>query len=84
MSTTNSTPILATGSLQSVDRFDGAPVGERRQRSDEIKAQAVAAALEPSGNFSALVRRPGVSQAPLFGLRTPFRKREVAALCGEA
>ena len=50
MSTTSSTPMPATGSLQLVEavieRFDGATVGERRRWSDEFKAQAVAAALE--------------------------------------
>jgi transposase len=37
MSTASSTPMPATGSLQLVEaameRFDGAPVGERRKRS---------------------------------------------------
>ena len=50
MSTTSSTPMPASGSLQLVEavieRFDGAPVGERRRWSDEFKAQSVAAALE--------------------------------------
>ena len=41
MSTTSSTPMPATGSLQLIEavteRLDGAPVGERRRWSDEFK-----------------------------------------------
>ena len=55
MSTTSSTPMPATGSLQLVEavieRFDGAPVGERRRWSDEFKAQAVAAALKTDAKY---------------------------------
>jgi transposase len=54
----------ATGGLQLVEavieRYDGAPVGERRRWSDEFKAQAVAAALEPGVNVSALARGLGI------------------------
>ncbi len=70
----------ATGSLQLVEavieRFDGAPVGERRRWSDEFKAQAVAAALEPDVNVSALARRVGISPPQLFGWRKAFLKKE--------
>ena len=82
MSTTSSTPMPATGSLQLVEavieRFDGAPVGERRRWSDEFKAQAVGAALEPGVNVSALARRLGISPAQLFGWRNAFLKKQDA------
>lgn len=84
MSTTSSTPMpaTATGSLQLVEavieRFDGAPVGERRRWSDEFKAQAVAAALEPGVNVSALARRLGISPPQLFGWRKAFLKKQDA------
>ena len=82
MSTTSSTPMPATGSLQLVEavieHFDGAPVGERRRWSDEFKAQAVAAALEPGVNVSALARRLGISPPQLFGWRKAFLKKRNA------
>jgi transposase len=68
-----------------IERFDGAPVGERRRWSDEFKAQAVAAALEPGVNVSALARRLGVSPAQLFGWHKAFlKKQNAAALAGTA
>lgn len=80
MSTTSSTPMPATGSLQLVEaivgRFDGAPVGERRRWSDEFKAKAAAAALEPGVNVSALARRLGISPPQLFGWRKTFLNKE--------
>ena len=89
MSTTSSTPMPATGSLQLVEavveRFEGAPVAERRRWSDEFKAKAVAAALEPGVNVSALARRLGISPPQLFGWRKAFLKKqdaEVAAVTG--
>ena len=82
MPTTSSTPMPTTGSLQLVEavieRFDGAPVGERRRWSDEFKAQAVAAALEPGVNVSALARRLGISPPQLFGWRKAFLKKQEA------
>ena len=82
MSTTSSTPMPATGSLQLVEavieRFDGAPVGERRRWSDEFKAQAVTAALEPGVNVSGLARRLGISPPQLFGWRKAFLKKQDA------
>ena len=72
----------ATGSLQLVEavieRFDGAPVGERRRWSDEFKAHAVAAALEPGVNVSALARRLEISPPQLFGWRKAFLKKQNA------
>lgn len=72
----------STGSLQLVEavieRFEGAPVGERRRWSDEFKAQAVAAALEPGVNVSALARRLGLSPPQLFGWRKAFLKKQDA------
>ena len=82
MSTTSSTPMPATGSFQLVEavveRLDGAPVGERRRWSDEFKAQAVTAALEPGVNVSALARRLGISPPQLFGWRKAFLKKQDA------
>jgi len=80
------TPMPATGSFHLVEavteRFDGAPVAERRRWSDEFKAQAVAAALEPGVNVSALARRLGLSPPLLFGWRKAFltSKNEAAAV----
>jgi len=72
----------ATGSLQLVEavieRFDGAPVAERRRWSDEFKAKAVAAALEPGVNVSAVARRLGISPPQLFGWRKAFLKKQDA------
>jgi len=80
MSTTSSTPMPATGSLQLIEavteRLDGAPVGERRLWSDEFKERAVAAALEPGVNVSALARRLGISPPQLFGWRKAFLKKQ--------
>ena len=80
MSTTSSTPMPTTGSLQLVEAFverlDGAPVGERRRWSDEFKAQAVTAALEPGINVSALARRLGISPPQLFGWRKAFLNKQ--------
>lgn len=80
MSRTSSTPMPTTGSLQLVeafvDRLDGAPVGERRRWSDEFKAQAVTAALEPGINVSALARRLGISPPQLFGWRRAFLNKQ--------
>jgi transposase len=59
-----------------VERLDGAPVGERRRWSDELKAQAVAAALAPGVNVAALARRPGISPAQLFGWRRAYLKTQ--------
>ena len=82
MSTTSSTPMPATGSLQLVEAvigpFEGAPVGERRRWSDEFKAQAVAAASEPGVNVSALARRLGISPPQLFGWGKGFLKKHNA------
>jgi len=82
MPTTSSTPMPATGSFHLVEavteRFDGAPVAERRRWSDDFKAQAVAAALEPGMNVSALARRLGISPPLLFGWRKAFLKKQEA------
>lgn len=80
MSTTNSTPMPATGSLQLIEavteRLDGAPVSERRRWSDEFKERAVTAALEPGVNVSALARRLGILPSQLFGWRKAFLKMQ--------
>ncbi len=78
MSTTSPTSMPTHGSFQLieavVERLDGAPVGERRRWSDEFKAQAVAAAMAPDINVSALARRLGISPAQLFGWRRAYLK----------
>ena len=80
MSRTSSTPMPVTGSLQLVeaviDRFDGAPVAERRRWSDDFNEQAVTAALEPGVNVSALARRLGISPPQLFGWRKAFLSKQ--------
>jgi transposase len=80
MSTTSSTPMPTTGSLQLVEavvgRLEGAPVGERRRWSEEFKAKAVAAALEPGVNVSGLARRLGISPPQLFGWRKAFLNKQ--------
>jgi len=40
------------------ERFEGAPVGERRRWSDDFKDRAFAASLEPDANMSALEVTP--------------------------
>jgi transposase len=57
-------------------RLDGAPVGERRRWSEEFKAKAVRAALEPGVNVSALARRLGISAPQLFGWRKAFLNKQ--------
>lgn len=52
-----------------VDRLDGAPVCRRRRWSDEFKARAVAATLDPDVNISAAAREMGISPSQLFGWR---------------
>ncbi|MDO5530328.1 MAG: transposase, partial [Paracoccus sp. (in: a-proteobacteria)] len=59
-----------------VERFDGAPVAERRRWSDDFKAQAVEAALEPGVNVSAVARRLAISPAQLFAWRKSFVKKQ--------
>ncbi len=51
------------------DRLDGAPSQLRRRWSDEIKEQAIAEALVPGANVSAIARRIGVEPSQLFGWR---------------
>ena len=80
MPTPSSTPVPTTRGFQLVEavveRLDGAPVGERRRWSDEFKAQAVTAALEPGVNVSALARRLGISPPQLFGWRKAFLNKQ--------
>lgn len=59
-----------------VEQLDGAPVGARRRWSDEFKAQAVAAAMAPEVNVSALARRLGISPPQLFGWRRAYLKTQ--------
>ena len=61
-----------------IERFDGTPVAKHRRWSDEFKAQAVAVALEPGVNVSALARRLGISPSQLFGWHNAFIKKQDA------
>ncbi len=51
------------------DRFEGAPRQFRRHWSDDFKARAVAEALEPGSNVSAIARRLDIHPSQLFGWR---------------
>ncbi len=51
------------------ERLEGAPVGERRRWSDDFKERAVAAALEPGANVSAVARSLDISPSQLFAWR---------------
>ena len=48
---------------------DGSGATLRRHWPDEFKERAVAAALEPGANVSAIARQMGISPAQLFGWR---------------
>jgi transposase len=62
------------------ERLDGAPVGLRRRWSDEIKEQAVAEALVPGANVSAIARRVGIEPAQLFGWRRKALRKGLSRL----
>ena len=51
------------------ERFDGAPVGERRRWSEDFKDRAIAASLEPGTNISALARTLDITPSQLFAWR---------------
>lgn len=80
MSETISTTMPTTSRLELVEafveRFDGAPVGERRRWSEKFKADAVAASLEPGVNVSAVARRLGLTAPQLFGWRKAHLDRQ--------
>jgi transposase len=57
------------------ERLEGAPLAERRRWSDDFKERAVAAALAPDVNISALARSLEISPAQLFGWRRAAAKR---------
>jgi transposase len=61
-----------------VDRLDGAPLVSRRRWSDDFKARAVAAALAPGANISAVARERGISPAQLFGWRREAMRKGAA------
>ena len=69
MSTTSSTPMPATGSLQLIEAV-------AEHWSDAFKERAVAAALEPGVNVSALARSLGISPPQLFGWRKAFLNKQ--------
>lgn len=79
-----STTVPTAGRLELVEafveRFNGAPVGERRRWSEQFKADAVAASCEPGVNVSALARRLGVTAPQLFGWRKAHLDRQGEAL----
>ena len=62
-----------------VGRLDGAPLSPRRRWSDDFKARAVAAALAPGVNISAVAREMGVSPSQLFGWRRQAMEEGKAA-----
>ena len=51
------------------DRFEGAPRQLRRLWSDDLKARAVAEALEPGSSVSAIARRLDIHPSQLFSWR---------------
>jgi transposase len=57
------------------ERFEGAPANVRRRWSEDFKERAVAAALEPEVNISALARSLDISPSQLFGWRRAAAKR---------
>src|SRR5579871_3853131 len=57
------------------ERFEGAPANVRRRWSQEFKERAVAAALEPEVNISALARSLDISPSRLFGWRREAAKQ---------
>src|SRR5579863_5690847 len=73
-----STPMRRTSPNQFIEvraeRFEGAPVGERRRWSDDFKDRAIAASLEPDVNISALARSLEISPSQLFGWRRAARR----------
>ena len=62
-------------------RLEGAPLSERRRWSEDFKDRAVAAALAPDINMSALARSLEVAPSQLFAWRRAAAKRalDVAA-----
>ena len=83
-----STPMRRASPNQFVEvrneRFEGAPVGERRRWSDEFKERAVAAAMAPDVNVSALARSLNVSPSQLFGWRRAAARRAFGTVVGSA
>jgi transposase len=63
------------------ERLEGAPLSERRRWSEDFKGRAVAAALAPDANISALARSLEVAPSQLFAWRRAAAKRalDVAA-----
>jgi transposase len=70
----------ATGSLKLIEaiaeRFDCAQIGERRRWSEACKERAVATALEPGVNVSALARSLGISPPQPFGWRKALLNKQ--------
>jgi len=58
------------------ERFDGAPVGERRRWSEDFKDRAIAASLEPGTNISALARTLEITPSQLFAWRRAALRAE--------
>ena len=63
------------------DRYEGAPHVEKRRWSDDFMARAVAAALEPGANISAIARSLKISPSQLFGWRRLARRGVVGRGC---
>ena len=77
-----STPMRRTSPNQFIEvraeRFEGAPVGQRRRWSEAFKTRAVAASLEPGVNISALARELKITPSQLFSWRDAAAKRVAA------
>ena len=61
------------------ERLEGAPLSERRRWSDDFKSRAVAAAIGPDVNISALARSLEVAPSQLFAWRRAAAKRALDA-----
>ncbi|MGF3306328.1 transposase, partial [Klebsiella pneumoniae] len=72
-----SAPVSGSRSIQLIEavaeRFEGTPVSSRRRWSDDFKADAVSASLEPGVNISAVARRMGITPSQLFAWRRQAR-----------
>ena len=66
------------------DRLEGAPQQLRRRWSDELKARAVAEALEPGASVSEIAHRIGIRPSQLFTWRRKALdgRRAVSRLAG--
>lgn len=75
-----SAPISGTRNFHMIEavpeRLEGAPRQFRRRWSDDFKERAVAEAMEPGANVSAIARRIGIHPSQLFGWRRDARAEQ--------